>query len=197
MIVAWQWLPFATLILLTALQSLDEEQKEAAEMDGAGPIARFIYIMLPHLSRAITVVDPDPDDLPAVGLRRDPGDHQWRPRQRSRTNLTYLVYAQALLQFDVGGGLGRRHHRRHPRQHRRDLPDAHRSARTWRPDHGSRSSPSPQDRRQRRRMGRGLPDLLPDPVDGAHQLQDRGRGRLRRRRSSSSSTGRLENYVEV
>ena len=35
MIVAWQWLPFATLILLTALQSLDEEQKEAAEMDGA------------------------------------------------------------------------------------------------------------------------------------------------------------------
>ena len=36
LIVAWQWLPFATLILLTALQSLDEEQKEAAEMDGAG-----------------------------------------------------------------------------------------------------------------------------------------------------------------
>jgi sorbitol/mannitol transport system permease protein len=30
-IVAWQWLPFATLILLTALQSLDSEQKEAAE----------------------------------------------------------------------------------------------------------------------------------------------------------------------
>ncbi len=32
--VAWQWLPFATLILLTALQSLDREQIEAAEMDG-------------------------------------------------------------------------------------------------------------------------------------------------------------------
>jgi sorbitol/mannitol transport system permease protein len=30
LIVAWQWLPFASLILLTALQSLDEEQKEAA-----------------------------------------------------------------------------------------------------------------------------------------------------------------------
>ena len=39
LIVAWQWLPFATLILLTALQSLDEEQKEAAEMDGAGALA--------------------------------------------------------------------------------------------------------------------------------------------------------------
>ncbi len=35
LIVAWQWLPFATLILLTALQSLDGEQKEAAGMDGA------------------------------------------------------------------------------------------------------------------------------------------------------------------
>ncbi|ALN73041.1 MULTISPECIES: carbohydrate ABC transporter permease [unclassified Aureimonas] len=55
-IVAWQWLPFATLILLTALQSLSEEQKEAAEMDGAGPISSFFYITLPHMKRAITVV---------------------------------------------------------------------------------------------------------------------------------------------
>ena len=56
LIVAWQWLPFATLILLTAIQSLDSEQLEAAEMDGAGALSRFAYIILPHLSRAITVV---------------------------------------------------------------------------------------------------------------------------------------------
>ena len=56
LIVAWQWLPFATLILLTALQSLDEEQKEAAEMDGAPALSTFIYITLPHLARPITVV---------------------------------------------------------------------------------------------------------------------------------------------
>ncbi|MEO0679483.1 MAG: sugar ABC transporter permease [Pseudomonadota bacterium] len=56
MIVSWQWLPFATLILLTAVQSLDSEQLEAAEMDGATPLARFGYIILPHLSRAITIV---------------------------------------------------------------------------------------------------------------------------------------------
>ncbi len=55
-IVAWQWLPFATLILLTAIQSLDSEQLEAAEMDGASPLARFGFIILPHLSRAITIV---------------------------------------------------------------------------------------------------------------------------------------------
>lgn len=56
MIVSWQWLPFATLILLTAVQSLDSEQLEAAEMDGAPALSRFAYIVLPHLSRAITVV---------------------------------------------------------------------------------------------------------------------------------------------
>ena len=55
-IVSWQWLPFATLILLTATQSMDREQLEAAEMDGARWPQRFAYIMLPHLARAITVV---------------------------------------------------------------------------------------------------------------------------------------------
>ena len=56
MIISWQWLPFATLILLTAIQSLDSEQREAAEMDGAGSLGRFCFIIVPHLSRAITVV---------------------------------------------------------------------------------------------------------------------------------------------
>src|SRR3984893_17768631 len=51
LIVAWQWLPFATLILLTALQSLDEEQKEAAEMDGAGAVSTFLSITLGNLVR--------------------------------------------------------------------------------------------------------------------------------------------------
>lgn len=56
LIVSWQWLPFATLILLTAIQSLDSEQLEAAEMDGAPHLKRFWFIVLPHLSRAITIV---------------------------------------------------------------------------------------------------------------------------------------------
>lgn len=55
-IISWQWLPFATLILLTAMQSLDSEQLEAAEMDGAPVLSRFFFIMLPHLGRAITIV---------------------------------------------------------------------------------------------------------------------------------------------
>ena len=103
LIVAWQWLPFATLILLTALQSLDSEQLEAAEMDGASPISRFFHIMLPHLARAITVViliqtifllSVFAEIL--VTTNGGPG--------YATTNITYLVYAQSLLQFDVGGG---------------------------------------------------------------------------------------------
>ena len=56
LIVSWQWLPFATLILLTAVQSLDSEQLEAAEMDGAPFLQRFRFLVLPHLARAITIV---------------------------------------------------------------------------------------------------------------------------------------------
>lgn len=56
LITSWQWLPFATLILLTAIQSLDSEQLEAAEIDGAPKIKRFWFIIVPHLGRAITVV---------------------------------------------------------------------------------------------------------------------------------------------
>ena len=101
-IVAWQWLPFATLILLTALQSLDEEQQEAAEMDGASPVARFYYIVLPHLARAITVVVL----IQTIFLLSIFAEIQVTTNGGpgfATTNLTYLVYIQALLQFDVGG----------------------------------------------------------------------------------------------
>lgn len=101
-IVSWQWLPFATLILLTALQSLDEEQKEAAEMDGAGAVSRFVYIALPHLARAITVVILIETIFLLSVFAEILVTTSGGPGTQS-TNITYLVYAQALLQFDVGG----------------------------------------------------------------------------------------------
>ena len=102
-IVAWQWVPFATLILLTAMQSLDREQIEAARMDGAKAIGRFRHIILPHLARPITVVVMI-ETIFLLGIFAEilvttnggPGD--------ASTNLPYLVYKTALLQFDVGGG---------------------------------------------------------------------------------------------
>ena len=102
MIVAWEWIPFATLILLTALQSLDSEQIEAARMDGAGPVARLRYIVLPHLSRpAAIVVMMETIFLLSVfseiltTTAGGPGD--------ATTTLTFLVYIRALLNFNIGG----------------------------------------------------------------------------------------------
>jgi len=100
-IVAWQWLPFASLIMLTALQSLDEEQKEAASLDGAKALPFFFYIVLPHIARAMTVVilietifllSVFAEILVTTG--GGPGS--------ATTNIAFLVYKQALLSFDVG-----------------------------------------------------------------------------------------------
>ena len=103
LMVAWQWLPFATLILLTALQSLDSEQKEAAEMDGARAVSQFVYITLPHLARAITVVILIQTIFLLSVFAEILVTTNGGPGYAS-TNITYLVYALSLLQFDVGGG---------------------------------------------------------------------------------------------
>ena len=101
-IVSWEWLPFALLILLTAVQSLDHEQKEAARMDGAGVFAQFFFITLPHLSRAISVVVMIETIFLLtvfaeifVTTSGGPGN--------ATTNLAFLIYARALLQYDIGG----------------------------------------------------------------------------------------------
>jgi sorbitol/mannitol transport system permease protein len=102
-IVAWQWIPFATLILLTAMQSLDREQIEAARMDGAKAVARFRHIIVPHLSRPITVVVMI-ETIFLLGIFAEiyvttsggPGD--------ASTNLPFLIYKTAILNSDVGGG---------------------------------------------------------------------------------------------
>ncbi|MEE8272443.1 MAG: sugar ABC transporter permease, partial [Alphaproteobacteria bacterium] len=99
---SWQWLPFALLILLTAVQSLDVEIRDAARMDGAGPIALFVYIVLPHLGRAISIVIMIETIFfltifaeILVTLSGGPG--------LATTNLAYLIYIRALLEFDAGG----------------------------------------------------------------------------------------------
>src|SRR6478752_9175271 len=51
LMVAWQWLPFATLIFVTALQSMNREQLEAARMDGATYLQQLRYLYVPHLGR--------------------------------------------------------------------------------------------------------------------------------------------------
>jgi len=101
MIVTWEWLPFAALILLTALQSLDGEQKEAAKMDGAGAFSRFYYLTLPHLSRAITVVIMM-ETIFVLAVFAEIFVTTGGGPGTASTNIAFLVYAQALLHFDIG-----------------------------------------------------------------------------------------------
>ena len=56
MMVTWQWTPFAVLILMTSLQSEDQQQKEAAILDGASAWSQFRFLTLPHLGRPIAIV---------------------------------------------------------------------------------------------------------------------------------------------
>ncbi len=56
MMVTWQWTPFAVLIFMTSLQSEDQQQKEAAVLDGAGAWSQFRFLTLPHLGRPIAIV---------------------------------------------------------------------------------------------------------------------------------------------
>lgn len=101
MIVAWQWLPFAGLIFITSLQSLDREQIEAAHLDGATYLQRVRYLYLPHLGRSIAVVVMI-EMIFLLGIFAEiaittgggPGD--------ASTNLTFLIYKEALLNFDAG-----------------------------------------------------------------------------------------------
>jgi len=99
--VAWQWLPFATLIFITALQSLNREQLEAARMDGANTLQQLRWMVLPHLGRSIAVVIM----IEMIFLMSvfaeiytttggGPGD--------ASTNVAFLIFKQALLNFDAG-----------------------------------------------------------------------------------------------
>lgn len=100
-IVSWEWLPFATLILLTALQSLSSEQLEAAEMDGASAFSRFRYIVLPHMTRSITVVIL----IQTIFLLGIFGEiyttTQGGPGSAS-TTLPFMIYKQAVIAKDIG-----------------------------------------------------------------------------------------------
>jgi sorbitol/mannitol transport system permease protein len=99
--ISWQWLPFATLIFMTALQSLNREQLEASRMDGATYLQQVRYMYLPHLGRSVAVVvmiemifliSVFAEIFTTTG--GGPGD--------ASTNMAFLIFKQALLNFDAG-----------------------------------------------------------------------------------------------
>jgi sorbitol/mannitol transport system permease protein len=100
-IVSWEWIPFSFLILVTAIKSLDQEQKEAAAIDGAGTLTLFWYIVLPHLYRAITVVVMI-ETIFLLSIFAEIYTTTSGGPGSATTTLAWLVYALGLQQFDAG-----------------------------------------------------------------------------------------------
>ncbi len=101
MIVAWEWTPFAVLILLPALQSLSKEQREAARMDGAGPVALFLHVELPHLRRPMAVVAMI-EMIFFLSIFAEIYVTTGGGPGLATTNLAYLIFQDALFEWDVG-----------------------------------------------------------------------------------------------
>ncbi len=99
--VSWQWLPFACLIFITSLQSLDQDQMEAAGMDGANALQKFWFLTLPHLGRSIAVVIMI-EMIFLVSIFAEIYTTTGGGPGYASTNIAYLIYKQALLNFDVG-----------------------------------------------------------------------------------------------
>jgi sorbitol/mannitol transport system permease protein len=100
-IVVWRWAPFMMLILLAGMQSLSDEIREAARMDGVTGIQEFQYIVLPHLNRFIqlgallgSVYIVQEFDSIYMTTQGGPGT--------ASTNLPFLIYQLAFAKKDVG-----------------------------------------------------------------------------------------------
>lgn len=99
--ISWQWLPFACLIFITALQSMDREQLEASRMDGANYLQQLRFLYLPHLGRSISVVIMIEVIFLLSVFAEIYTTTAGGPGTES-TNLAFLIFTQALLNFDVG-----------------------------------------------------------------------------------------------
>jgi len=45
----WTQIPFASVLLMAALTTINKELYEAAEVDGAGPLRRLLHVTLPQV----------------------------------------------------------------------------------------------------------------------------------------------------
>lgn len=102
-ILVWRWAPFMMLILLAGMQSIDEEVREAARVDGATLLQEFVGITLPHLFRfmqlgallgAVYIVQ----EVDAIFMTTQGGPGTLT------TNLPYYVYETAIRGSQVGRG---------------------------------------------------------------------------------------------
>src|SRR6266568_9331272 len=99
----WRLLPFSTVILLAGLTSIPSEVHEAADLDGAGPLGKTIWITIPMMLPILTVailfgVVFTFTDMNVVYLLTRGGPYI------STHVLASLAYQEGVLGGDVGRG---------------------------------------------------------------------------------------------
>ena len=99
----WQWIGYWMLIYLAGLQSVPYDLYEAAKMDGAGPIRRFISVTVPMLAPAFTICivgittgSLKVYELLVTSTRGGPG--------RASTSIIYETYTTAINGREYGYG---------------------------------------------------------------------------------------------
>jgi len=98
---SWKFLPFGTLMILAALQTIPAETYEAAEVDGASGFQKFRYITLPLVGSMIWFVG-----FLAFSWNFNTFDLIWLttqggPGTRTQT-LSILIYRTAFKTFRLG-----------------------------------------------------------------------------------------------
>jgi len=104
-IVAWVWtqIPFAVVLIMAALSTINPELHDAAQIDGAGAWARFRYVNLPHIRAMIVVllvynglVAFTTYDLVYAMTGGGPG--------RATTLLSFQIWRESFSMYDFGAG---------------------------------------------------------------------------------------------
>jgi sorbitol/mannitol transport system permease protein len=99
--VSWEWIPFALLILLTGLASLPNDVLEAAKLDGANGWQEFRFIILPHLTQTISVVVMLESIFLLTVFAEIFATTSGGPGLET-TTLPYLVYLKAFGEYRIG-----------------------------------------------------------------------------------------------
>jgi len=99
----WAFVPFATIVLMAALQNVPETVYEAAKVDGAGPGRRFVSITLPFIAPTLaiitillTIYSFKTFDFIYVLTLGGPGT--------STSTVPFLAYLRSFVSFDFGQG---------------------------------------------------------------------------------------------
>lgn len=99
----WTQFPFATVLILAAMQAIPEELYEAAAIDGAGLLQRFFYVTLPSIRAMLAIViifevlmGLTAFDLTYALTGGGPGT--------ATTLISYFTYAETFKMLNFGNG---------------------------------------------------------------------------------------------